>query len=272
MEDTDLESSAGITKASATAPPFSRGASPPTEGGEMHLQWAAWALPDRVSSKRPGSLVNRGLLLAVFVGFGADKSFIDRGLAKQLQLRLEPLMCPLVANALDGHLLWHSPDSPSDFLDLSRVPSIYLDLEEGLLYSLSAPEMEAMKQYIQYSLVTCIIHPSSSPAGTGFFFVDKKDKTLQPCIDSQGLNDITIKNREKCNTAAAAKERETAWENIAAQVNACCTNTDVNLLGTDPELLVCDVKPYKLVWSNNQGIPLVSKKTLKREFNFNQVE
>ncbi|KAK0155391.1 hypothetical protein N1851_002189 [Merluccius polli] len=27
--------------------------------------------------------------------------------------------------------------------------------------------------------------------------------------------------RKKCNTAAAAKERETAWENIAARVNAC---------------------------------------------------
>ena len=26
--------------------------------------------------------------------------------------------------------------------------------------------------------------------------------------------------RKKCNTAAAAKERETAWENIAARVNA----------------------------------------------------
>ena len=26
--------------------------------------------------------------------------------------------------------------------------------------------------------------------------------------------------RRKCNTAAAAKERETAWENIASRVNA----------------------------------------------------
>lgn len=40
-----------------------------------------------------------------------------------------------------------------------------------------------------------IIRPSSSPAGAGFFFVDKKDKTLRPCIDYLGLNDITIKNR-----------------------------------------------------------------------------
>lgn len=28
-----------------------------------------------------------------------------------------------------------------------------------------------------------------------FFFVEKKDKTLRPCIDFRGLNDITIKNK-----------------------------------------------------------------------------
>lgn len=36
--------------------------------------------------------------------------------------------------------------------------------------------------------------PSSSPAGAGFFFVEK-DKTLRSCIDYRGLNNITIKNR-----------------------------------------------------------------------------
>ncbi|KAM9561826.1 uncharacterized protein ACWYII_025626 [Salvelinus alpinus] len=35
------------------------------------------------------------------------------------------------------------------------------------------------------------IHPSSSPTGAWFFFVEKKDKTLPPCINSRGLNDIT---------------------------------------------------------------------------------
>lgn len=31
--------------------------------------------------------------------------------------------------------------------------------------------------------------------GAGFFFVEKKDKSLHPCIDYRGLNDITNKNR-----------------------------------------------------------------------------
>lgn len=50
-----------------------------------------------------------------------------------------------------------------------------------------------MKRYIAESLAVGIIHPSSSPLGVGFFFVE--DKSLRPCIDYRGLNDITIKNK-----------------------------------------------------------------------------
>ena len=52
-----------------------------------------------------------------------------------------------------------------------------------------------MTKYIDSSLASGLIRPSSSPAGAGFFFVDKKDKTLCPCTHYWGLNDITIKNR-----------------------------------------------------------------------------
>ena len=44
-------------------------------------------------------------------------------------------------------------------------------------YSLSGPEREAMD--ISESLASDIIHPSSSPAGTGFFFVGKKYDSLR---------------------------------------------------------------------------------------------
>ncbi|KAL0147091.1 hypothetical protein M9458_057615 [Cirrhinus mrigala] len=61
----------------------------------------------------------------------------------------------------------------------------------GRLYSLSGPEREAMERYIHDSLAAGIIRPSSSPAGAGFFFVEKTDGSLRPCIDYRGLNDIT---------------------------------------------------------------------------------
>ena len=76
-----------------------------------------------------------------------------------------------------------------------------IDLQPGIsppkewLYSLCAPEREAMEAYINDSLAAGIICPSSSPAGAGFFFV-AKDKTLRLCIYYWDLNIyITIKNR-----------------------------------------------------------------------------
>lgn len=40
-----------------------------------------------------------------------------------------------------------------------------------------------------------LIRLSSSLLGAGFFFVEKKDKTCRPCIDYQGLIEMTIKNK-----------------------------------------------------------------------------
>lgn len=68
-------------------------------------------------------------------------------------------------------------------------------LPSSLLYSLSRPEWEAMERYLSESLAASFFCPSSSPAGAGFFFVKKKDGSLRPCMDYQGLNNIPSKNR-----------------------------------------------------------------------------
>ncbi len=114
-------------------------------------------------------------------------------------------------------------------MDLSNVPAEYLDLKgvfsksraaslplhrpydcaiellsgmsppKGRLYSLSTPEREAMEKYISDSLAAKILRPSSSPAGAEFFFVEKKDGSLHPCIDYRGLNSIMVKIRILCH-------------------------------------------------------------------------
>uniref|UniRef100_A0A3P9MKA3 CCHC-type domain-containing protein n=1 Tax=Oryzias latipes TaxID=8090 RepID=A0A3P9MKA3_ORYLA len=68
-------------------------------------------------------------------------------------------------------------------------------LPKGHLYNLSGPEKTAMETYIHEALSSGHIRPSSSPVGAGFFFVEKKDKSLLPCIDFRELNQITLKDK-----------------------------------------------------------------------------
>lgn len=120
-----------------------------------------------------------------------------------------------------SHSLKRSPTQGLDYPDLAKILDCYLDLKEvfnkakmtalpphrpydcpidllpgsappeGHLYSLSSPEMVAMKEYINLALAAGITCPSSSPPGAGFFFMGKKNKS----IDYRDLNNITIKNR-----------------------------------------------------------------------------
>lgn len=76
----------------------------------------------------------------------------------------------------------HRPyDSGIDLLLRAPLPT-------SQLFSLSKPECDTMERYVTDSLAAGIIRPSSSPLEAGFFFVEKKNKTLCPCIDFRGLN------------------------------------------------------------------------------------
>ncbi|XP_016359562.1 RNA-directed DNA polymerase homolog [Sinocyclocheilus anshuiensis] len=50
-----------------------------------------------------------------------------------------------------------------------------------------------MEEYIEEALNSGFIQPSTSPVAAGFFFVEKKDGGLRPCIDYRGLNNVTVK-------------------------------------------------------------------------------
>ena len=65
----------------------------------------------------------------------------------------------------------------------------------GSIYSLGPVELETLKAYIEINLVNGFIRPSKSPAGTLILFDRKSEGSLQLCVDYQGLNNLTIKNR-----------------------------------------------------------------------------
>ena len=62
------------------------------------------------------------------------------------------------------------------------------------IYTLSAKELEALRDYLDKNLAKEFIRPSTSPAGYLILFVPKKDSKLQLCVDYQWLNMITVKN------------------------------------------------------------------------------
>ncbi|XP_043101546.1 uncharacterized protein LOC122349531 [Puntigrus tetrazona] len=63
------------------------------------------------------------------------------------------------------------------------------------VYPLSRTENQATEEYITEALQSGFIHPSTSPATAGLFFVEKKDGGLRPCIDYRGINNVTVKFR-----------------------------------------------------------------------------
>jgi hypothetical protein len=65
----------------------------------------------------------------------------------------------------------------------------------GKLYNMSTTELEALKNYIDEMLGKGFIRSSSSPSGAPVLFVKKKNGSLRLCVDYQGLNRITIRNR-----------------------------------------------------------------------------
>lgn len=68
-------------------------------------------------------------------------------------------------------------------------------LPHSRVYPLSIPETQAMERYVDEALTQGFIRPTTSPAASGFFFVEKKDGGLRPCIDYRALNDCTVKFR-----------------------------------------------------------------------------
>ncbi|XP_073465040.1 uncharacterized protein [Aquarana catesbeiana] len=79
-------------------------------------------------------------------------------------------------------------DCPIELLPGAEVPF-------GRIFPLTELEQGALKAYIDENLEKGFIRPSTSPAGAGIFFVEKKDHSLRPCIDYRELNKITVKNR-----------------------------------------------------------------------------
>jgi hypothetical protein len=88
-----------------------------------------------------------------------------------------------------------------------------IELKEGTepkfhrIYSLSAEQLEVLREYIKENLKKGHIRPSQSSAGYPILFVPKKDGSLRLCVDYRQLNAITKKNCHPLPLIAELKDR-----------------------------------------------------------------
>ena len=89
----------------------------------------------------------------------------------------------------------------ADVLPPHRQYDHQMTLKEGFtppcgpIYSLSIPELKALREWLDENLSKGFIRASSSPAEAPILFVKKSDESLTLCVDYRVLNAGTIKNR-----------------------------------------------------------------------------
>jgi len=68
-------------------------------------------------------------------------------------------------------------------------------LKDCKIYPLNVKEQEELNKFLEEHLKSGRIRPSKSLCAAPFFFVKKKDGSLQPVQDYRQLNKATIKNK-----------------------------------------------------------------------------
>lgn len=97
------------------------------------------------------------------------------------------------------------------------------------MFPLSVAETKAMEEYVEQALWQRLIKISrfTLPASAGFFFMDKKDRGLQSCIDYRGLNSVTIKYPHPLPVIPSAIEQHQVatvftWLDLQSAYNLIC--------------------------------------------------
>ena len=114
----------------------------------------------------------------------------------------------------------------------------------GPIYSLSAVEQKALKEYVEENLAKGFIRPSESPAGSPILFVKKKDGSLRLCVDYRRLNAVTIKNRYPLPLIG----------DLIDQLRDCTVFTKIDLRGAYNLLRIAEGEEWKTAFRTRYGL------------------
>ena len=143
-----------------------------------------------------GHSVQQGFALNQSVDNPAE---VIEEVAHSLSEELCQIHCILPKEYHDYSMVFSKEEA--EILPEHRKYDISIELQEdckipwGPIYTLSDPELETLRTYIDDSLAKGFIRPSTSPAGASLFFVKKKNGELRPVVDYRALNKVTVKNR-----------------------------------------------------------------------------
>ncbi|KAJ1585161.1 hypothetical protein NDA11_001589 [Ustilago hordei] len=129
--------------------------------------------------------------------------FVPTGTDKGVEMEVEVDKVVMAADIPKPyqHLLDVFDEVEADKLPHHTEHDLHLELIEGgkppqgPLYLKGPKEMSELRRYLDENLKKGFIRPSKSLARSPVLFVPKKDGGLRLCVDYQGLNEITVKNR-----------------------------------------------------------------------------
>jgi transposase InsO family protein len=187
--DVSFDSPRCVAHRTTLKPTSIKGVTPPTQSLDIAIV-SATSFQRLVKNKkqRYGQLQLFSLSLYE-INKALERKVIDEGDLKSLVPPQYHEFLPLFSKAVANHLPPHRPyDHKIPFKEGFEPPF-------GPLYSLSRPELEALKAWLEENLSKGFIRASSSPAGAPILFVKKGDGSLRLVVDYRGLNEGTIKNR-----------------------------------------------------------------------------
>ena len=185
------------------------------------LRWRTYSIEKALSTIKRVELVGKKEFAAAALDLKYETYIVHIGLVRSnalpssslLELDVHPSRKSQVSGLIAEEAPIKVPAEYSDFADVFS-PVLTSELPEhigindhaielvdgqqppyGPIYSLGLVELETLKAYIKTNLANGFIKPSKSPAGAPILFDRKSDGFLRLCVDYQGLNNLTIKNR-----------------------------------------------------------------------------
>ena len=180
---------------------------------EKELIWRSYTIAEAPPTTKRVELINKKEFAKAVLNENSETFVVHVVSLSSTPLDVHPSRRPQISGLIAEEASTKVPDEYTDFADVFS-PELVAELPKytginnhptklvngqqppyGPIYSLRPIELETLKAYIKINLANSFIRPFTSPADTPIRFDQKSDGSLRLCVNYQGLNNLTIKNR-----------------------------------------------------------------------------